>query len=627
MGAVSAFAAPAPAPVIFYSDLTSGPNTGGQNNNGGFVTIVGRHFGDNHSSSSVSVGGGQVVNYPVWTDTKISFQLGATAKTGDITVTTPGGTSNGIHFTVRTGRIFFVDAKAQGNGSGTYESPWNSPASYFKAEQAGDTCYFRGGLYSGQYGNSGRAYNVSFYNSGVPSGSQDNEIAWVGYPGETAQFKANDNTVYNGAFEINGNNQYMVIAGLSIYGRGDGREQVRLYSDNDKLVNCKIEGIKTLSYAMVGVTASNLKIWGNEMFGATSRNKLDHIIYFQGGGQSDNDDVGWNYIHDNDIAVGPVFSWNMAGQQSNGIKIHDNKIDCRNSSDIVRLAGIWNGAGGSITFANNLIIGSGGSMNNDDAYNAIYASFGKITIYNNTFYQCHGAGSNSVVNIFGGASADVKNNIFYNQNNIGYVKGTNVTIDSNLYYGGAGSPPAGDAHAVTSDPQFANASMLDFHIPPGSPANGKGVDICAVVPRDYDGIPRTAGSVALGAYQYYDGGPLAANTTNTGNGAGSGTGVVASGAAQIVGPGQVKVVGTAASKGTVNPGRGETVKIYFQGTGGGKFECRVFNLTGDKVWESSQENIQGGIFEWSGNAVASGIYVANVRGPGLQASKKIAIIQ
>ncbi|MHB9156003.1 MAG: IPT/TIG domain-containing protein [Endomicrobiales bacterium] len=619
-GLVPAFAAPAPSPVLFFSDLTSGPNTGGKDNNGVFVTVTGRNLGDSRGSSYVSVGGGKAADYPVWTDNKVSFQLGPEAKTGEITVSGPAGTSNGIRFTVRGGRIFFVDAEARGNGSGSYADPWKSPQDFFKAIQPGDTCYFRKGTYSGRYGSASRSYNVSTYNTGTPSGAPDNEIAWVGYPGETALFKADGNPVSNGAFELMSNVQYHVIAGLSIYGRGDGREQVRLYSDNNKLVNNKIEGIKTLSYAMVGVTAANLKIWGNEMFGAQSANKLDHIIYFQSGGRIENVDIGWNYIHDNDIAVGPVFSWNLGGGTSDNVNIHDNKIDCRNSSDALRLAGIWSGAGGTITFANNLVIGAGAGLNNDDAYNAIYASFGKVSIYNNTFYQSRGAGSNYVVNIYGAASAEVKNNIFYNQDDISYVKG-NATLDSNLYFGGSGSVPPNDPRPVTADPRFANPAALDFHIPADSPANGKGADLSRTVPRDFDGIPRITGSIALGAYQHYEGAPLSNLLGNTG------VTVTPFGGDGIVSPGQVRVVGSAAGKGAINPAKGETAQIHFQGTGTGRFECRIFTLAGDKVWESSMDNVEGGVFEWAPASLASGVYLVNIKGPGLRVTQKIAILQ
>jgi len=859
LGSAAAIAAP---PVIFYSDLTSGPKTGGQNDKGVFVTVAGKNFGSSRGTGAVAVGGGSADNYPVWTDKKITFQLGSAAATGNIVVTTPQGASNGIHFTVRSGRIFFVNAGSPNNpGSGTYADPWRSPRSYFTAQQPGDTCYFRAGLYSGQYGSASRPYNVSFYNSGIPSGSADNEIAWAGYPGETALFKADDNTVYNGAFEFNSNNQYFVLAGLSIYGRGDGREQVRLYSDNDKLVNCSIEGIKTLSYGMIGVTASNLKIWGNECFGAKSANKLDHIIYFQSGGQSNNVDIGWNYIHDNDIAVGPVFSWNLGSGTVQNINIHDNKIDCRNSSDIVRLAGIWNGADGTIYFINNLIIGAGGSLNNDSSYNAIYIGFGKAFIYHNTFYLSRGAGSCYVINAYGSGSADVRNNVFYNQNNISYVNGAITTLGNNCYFGGAGGIPSGDAHAVSADPAFVNGSALDLHLVAASPCIGKGLDLTAAVPRDYDGVYRLAGAVDLGAFQYdtnvtppslppaaatasisgsvrdaagngiggvtvtltgganvttaadgaYRFGDMACNQNYTitasrdhwrfstitltlgatdaagqiitgiplftvsgvirnKNGQGvSGVSLALTGGAvaatasdgsyrfvdlagnggytvapalanwiftpssfvidklvadvtaanftgqrtyhirgyvkdirgtplknvdvsltgggldisrmsddtgyyeflnlpesndyriksaksgyyfspatrststlsgyidgwnfegafinTTLGQGEIKVVGSASGRGTVNPDRGETPKVYYKGTARGRFECRIFTLTGELVWENAQDNVQEGTFDWPATGVASGIYTAHVRGPGIDTYKKIAILR
>src|SRR5579864_4294910 len=74
--AVSVFAQ-TPQPQIFFSDLESAPNTGGQNSNGAFVTIWGKGFGAAQNTSTITVGGGQVASYPSWSDTKITFQLGS----------------------------------------------------------------------------------------------------------------------------------------------------------------------------------------------------------------------------------------------------------------------------------------------------------------------------------------------------------------------------------------------------------------------------------------------------------------------------------------------------------------------------------------------------------------------
>src|ERR1700739_364675 len=73
-------------PSIFFSDLESGPNTGGQKNRGVWVTIWGKGFGAQRGHSTVTIGGGTAADYPIWTDTKITFQLGPAATTGDIVV-------------------------------------------------------------------------------------------------------------------------------------------------------------------------------------------------------------------------------------------------------------------------------------------------------------------------------------------------------------------------------------------------------------------------------------------------------------------------------------------------------------------------------------------------------------
>src|SRR5580704_1743614 len=99
--ASAATSAQAQPPRIFYTDLDSGPKNA-------FVTISGIRFGPSAGDSSyVTVGGGRVSNYPCWSDTKICIQLGSTAATGPVVVTTPAGVSNGLPFTVRPGKIYF----------------------------------------------------------------------------------------------------------------------------------------------------------------------------------------------------------------------------------------------------------------------------------------------------------------------------------------------------------------------------------------------------------------------------------------------------------------------------------------------------------------------------------------
>ena len=146
MTAAFACAQSAP-PRIFFSDLDSGPSAGGQNNTGVWVTIWGKGFGATQGTSTVTVGTGAAANYPLWSDSKIIFQLGANAKTGNVTVNVPGiGSSNGLPFTVRAGNIFFVAATGNDANTGSFASPWKTIVKAKNTIAAGDTAYIEDGV-------------------------------------------------------------------------------------------------------------------------------------------------------------------------------------------------------------------------------------------------------------------------------------------------------------------------------------------------------------------------------------------------------------------------------------------------------------------------------------------------
>ena len=58
-GGTSASTGPAPIAglSLFFSDLTSGPNSGGQSGKGAYVTVFGNGFGDTQGTSTVTIGG------------------------------------------------------------------------------------------------------------------------------------------------------------------------------------------------------------------------------------------------------------------------------------------------------------------------------------------------------------------------------------------------------------------------------------------------------------------------------------------------------------------------------------------------------------------------------------------
>jgi len=73
-------------PTAIFTDLQSGPNAGGQNNQGAIVTVYGFGFGSTRGSSTLTIGGAAPAAYLLWSDNKISFQIGNRfAKGADVT--------------------------------------------------------------------------------------------------------------------------------------------------------------------------------------------------------------------------------------------------------------------------------------------------------------------------------------------------------------------------------------------------------------------------------------------------------------------------------------------------------------------------------------------------------------
>ncbi len=91
--------------------------------------------------------------------------------------------------------------------------------------------------------------------------------------------------------------------------------------------------------------------------------------------------------------------------------------------------------------------------------------------------------------------------------------------------------------------------------------------------------------------------------------------------------GGIIVIGSTKNRGVINPDQGDTAKIYFQGSQTGKYECRIFSLTGILIWQDTQDNVSSGMFEWIPKNTSSGGYVASIKGPGLNVTKKIAVLR
>ena len=95
--------------------------------------------------------------------------------------------------------------------------------------------------------------------------------------------------------------------------------------------------------------------------------------------------------------------------------------------------------------------------------------------------------------------------------------------------------------------------------------------------------------------------------------------------------GNVLVQGGA--KGYANPAKGEQVIIHFKAAGPGTVTVKIFTLQGQIIREltrytdGSEDQLSWDCRNTDGSMVASGLYIAHVKGPGLEETKKIAVVK
>lgn len=381
------------APVLFFSDLTSGPDNGwssAEPNKGVAVTIWGKDLGATRGSSYVTVNGVNLdassdypdtwgeYNDPVPHLQRVTFHLKSsmTDGAGNISVTTAGGTSNTLPFTIRSGRILFVDeAAAQGAGSGAIDNPY-SPFDILNHEQAGDTIYFREGTYDQEY-NPGSG---NFYLTYQTPGTESNPIAFVGYPNEVALL----DTYAGGA----GSNSFR-------YAFSTAPEH---YTFSRLHFNCYGECIRTNSYGrVVGNNVEGQKVAGDGTghiviesngpvvlgnsahggrIGITGN---DHAIYAQGCPDTEGSTIAHNYIHDNDfyndtmIVINHQQSRCSNTQQVKSHYVHSNIVDCSTYGG--RAIGVYD-----LSWDDSTVPGSNGQ----DTAGEPEPTF----VYNNVSYRC-----------------------------------------------------------------------------------------------------------------------------------------------------------------------------------------------------------------------------------------------
>lgn len=539
-------AAAATNPQIYYTDIISGPNSGGENNKGIYLSIFGKNFGASGLGSTVKVyiNNVEVDNYRYLGASKgrpdiqqISVQIGALGNPTPglalpIKVVVNGVASNTDKtFMVNPGRIFFVD-NVIGNDAtavvGNIAQPFRyvqTPALYtggaWPAVQPGDFIVMRGRGNANPWLDVGfEGYFMRFRNKSgtAPSGaSGSGAIAIMAYPGEDVFIRGRlANGMTGGCISgVNGQSfggmgQWVVISGLRIDCEGyDGPISQQIFGHNWRVVNNDLAASTAPTSGpniprMAGITGNgNNSIWyGNHIHDIQGSPQECHGIYIDGDGSYD---IAYNNIHD--IRSGNGFQVYVNGgngsDYASNIKLHHNLIHDVSKHGI----NIADGASNNVGVWNNVV------------YNVQFAGirFNTMTLkggrfYNNTFYNTNRAGSpayGAITNdwTFPSNAFDIQNNIFHVATGTPYNSGSNGVpasagiIARNVWFNGSGGTNF-DSSPVLADPMFVNAAGADFHLQAASPARGVGSTlVLALVTDDFDLTEARPMQVDIGAYQ------------------------------------------------------------------------------------------------------------------------------
>lgn len=499
--------AAAQAPSIFYTDLVSGPNSGGEANNGTVVTLYGKRFGASRGSSTVTVGGGAVATYKSWSDTKVAVAIGSSAVSGTIVLTTSAGASvcgdtdplglnpqGGCGFTVRSGNIYCsASVAAAPAGSATPDdnvndglfgvAPHGCFASIWRGKIAlesnpGGIAYSLGTLSAT---NNEGGYGALWIRT---TGSAAAPNALVAYPGANITVGGPDPTGVQWAFATgNADGSHWVFAGMTVIGSGSGGQAFHPVSGNDwrvvgNLIECPSAN------GLIGCFEADLfgqvRLLGNEVTNVSTTlpstsTKLQDAVYLST--DSNHDEVAWNYIHDNKSCRGIIAHSSpvngSTGYNQYDIHIHHNKI-ANTPCDGISIATV-DPSQGTVEVYDNLLWHVGAGPDPWDGYSG-YAGIdalaecengtegsGTISIYNNTIYDAGGGGSGT-----GNHGA-----VQFNGNNLsshctGSPSNLSVVLTNNILYQLSGETYL-ESNGGNGLPDISGANNLWYGVGTGPP--------------------------------------------------------------------------------------------------------------------------------------------------------------
>lgn len=519
-------------PKVFFTDLTSGPNTGGENNNGTILTIYGKNFGQAQGNSTVTVGGQPVAAYLRWGGRSkagsrvaqletISVAIGSAAVSGTVSVVTVNGTStcentkDNCQFTVRAGNIKCVSTTGNDSNNGSFPSSCFATIPKGKTASAGgDITYVLDGVTASVQENFNAA--LAIINNTC---TLSNPCSLLGYPGAKATIGADSLTFGIRNPAVAGQMSFWSIANFFVKGQtGFEPQKVDNYRIVDNDFSCPQGGGQ--SACVHTVQATNYFFYGNYTHNVGDQHGSIDKFYHGNYYTTDTNHVwaGWNEVDNN--PTGSTTSGGCRGIQffstagSNQFDLHIFNSYIHNViCDGINFSTV-NPANGTVEAYNNVVfhVGTGPDpANGGSNYSCIVAGSGgtgtgAVLAYNNTLEDCGGrkvpdagAFDPTVPNITS------TNNITYQLTGESYINpngNANLLSGSNNIWFGLASPPSQTTGNITSDPLFAVLGS-DFTIPSNSPAKGAGTAVGAAT-WDFNGLFRPS-PPSIGAFEFSTG--------------------------------------------------------------------------------------------------------------------------